>query len=157
MSICGFELPEALRPEQFQKFSILANKLFSDDDYHLKRQPFGEESFIITMGMSTHYKAGIEFYHPLKMLQTQQLYQITPFTLGLMFILTSSPHSVTVTSFPDMSIRLSVLLDTSLLDLVVRRVTSSTLLQTPITSVMENMNQCDTLAADTGSTFLFPT
>lgn len=50
-------------------------------------------------------------------------------------ILTSSPHSVTDTTFPDISIRLSVLLDTSRLDLVVRRDMSSTLLHTPITSV----------------------
>lgn len=48
--------------------------------------------------------------------------------------LTSSPHSVTITSFPDMSIRWRVLLDTSRLDLVVRRVASSAVLHTPITS-----------------------
>lgn len=51
--------------------------------------------------------------------------------------LTSSPHSVTVTSFPDMSMRWRVLLDTSRLDLVVRRVASSALLHTPITSVKQ--------------------
>lgn len=50
-------------------------------------------------------------------------------------VLTSSPQRVTVTSFPDMSMRWTVLLDTSLLALVVRRVTSSTVLHTPITSV----------------------
>lgn len=59
------------------------------------------------------------------------------------YILTSSPHSVTVTTFPDMSIILTVLLDTSLLDLVVRRVTSSTVLHTPITSAMENRKRCN--------------
>lgn len=48
--------------------------------------------------------------------------------------LTSSPHSVSVTTFPDMSIMLRVLLDTSRFDLVVSRVTSSTVLHTPITS-----------------------
>ncbi|TNN66087.1 hypothetical protein EYF80_023715 [Liparis tanakae] len=48
---------------------------------------------------------------------------------------------VTVTNFPDMSIKLSVLLDTSLFALVVRRVTSSTLLHTPITSAIEDTNQ----------------
>lgn len=60
---------------------------------------------------------------------------ITHFVLFVKSILTSSPHSVTVTTFPDISIRLSVLLDTSRLDLVVRRDMSSTLLHTPITSV----------------------
>ena len=48
--------------------------------------------------------------------------------------LTSSPHRVTDTVQPDWSIRLKVLLETSRLALVVRRVSSSTLLHTPITS-----------------------
>lgn len=56
-------------------------------------------------------------------------------------LLTSSPHSVTVTTFPDMSMRWTVLLDTSLLALVVRRVTSSTVLHTPITSVERDGNE----------------
>lgn len=68
----------------------------------------------------------------LKSLDTRS---ITHFVLFVKSILTSSPHSVTVTTFPDISIRLSVLLDTSRLDLVVRRDMSSTLLHTPITSV----------------------
>lgn len=67
----------------------------------------------------------------LKSLDTRS---ITHFVLFVKSILTSSPHSVTVTTFPDISIRLSVLLDTSRLDLVVRRDMSSTLLHTPITS-----------------------
>lgn len=108
---------------------------------------FWEESSTITISMSMHYKTGIDFHHPYNKPQTQDLFPITRFTLHLMSILTSSPHSVTVTTFPDMSIRLSVLLDTSRFDLVVRRVTSSTVLHTPITSVKIIMNQCYALAS----------
>lgn len=49
-------------------------------------------------------------------------------------VITSSPHSVTVTTLPVSSIMLRALLETSLLFLVVIRDTSSALLHIPITS-----------------------
>lgn len=49
-------------------------------------------------------------------------------------VITSSPHNVTATSLPVVSIRLRALLETSLLVFVVIRDTSSALLHTPITS-----------------------
>lgn len=79
-----------------------------------------------------HWKPVNDFHHLFE--KSRHTFHYT-FVLFVKSILTSSPHSVTVTTFPDISIRLSVLLDTSRLDLVVRRDMSSTLLHTPITSV----------------------
>lgn len=67
-----------------------------------------------------------------------------------MIVITSSPHNVTVTTLPVVSIRLRALLETSLLVLVVIRDTSSTLLHTPITS-KERESNFTSLSIDSSS------